>query len=78
MTQNLKSGQCPICGSNEIYTDKGTLKRGERMLFVISNWKALYIDSYICINCGHFEEYIADKDFNESAKQKIRDQWKRV
>jgi predicted nucleic-acid-binding Zn-ribbon protein len=64
-TQTLKSGSCPKCGSNEVYTTQGSLKRGERMILPVSSWKQFFLDTYICSNCGHFEEYISDDDLKD-------------
>jgi len=77
--QNLKSGKCPKCGSNEVYTDRGLLKRGERMQLVISSWKWYFLDTYICLNCFHFEEYVPEEDkHNEKAIEKIKNNWNKV
>ena len=65
-TPNLKSGTCPKCGANEIYTTHGLEKRGERMTLPVSSWKIFFLDTYICINCGHFEEYINDDDLKDT------------
>jgi predicted nucleic-acid-binding Zn-ribbon protein len=62
---DLKSGTCPKCGSNEVYTTHGIMKRGERMILPISSWKRFFLDTYICVNCGHFEEYINDDDLKD-------------
>lgn len=78
MNTNLKSGQCPICNSNEIYCDNGLPKHGERMNLIISSWKQIFLDTYICINCGHFEEFINKPDLDDSTKEKIRSKWKKV
>jgi ribosomal protein S27AE len=64
-TQTLKSGTCPRCGANEVYTTHGILKRGERMVLPVSSWKQFFLDTYICSNCGHFEEYINDDDLKD-------------
>ncbi len=63
----LKSGVCPICGEKEVYTTAGTPKRGERMILAVSSWIQIFLDTYICTNCGHFEEYLSDKDFHDSS-----------
>jgi len=77
--QTMKSGTCPKCGSNEVYTDRDLLKRGERMQLVISSWKTIFLDTYICLTCGYFEEHIPEKDLkDEKLIGKIRETWKRV
>ena len=75
----LKSGTCPKCGSAEVYTTCGIGKRGERMQLVISSIKWFFLDTYICTNCGHFEEYVNDDDLkNEKAINKIKETWNKV
>ncbi len=76
---SLKSGKCPKCGSNEIYTTCGLGKRGERVQFAISSMTWFLLDTYICTNCGQFEEYINDADLkNEKAITKIKETWNKV
>ncbi len=80
MNENtLKSGTCPKCGSNEVYTDRGALKRGERMQLVISSWKSIFLDSYLCITCGYFEEHVPEEELrDEKLIEKVKGNWKRV
>ncbi len=79
MEQNLKSETCPKCGSKEVYTTHGLGKRGERMQLVVSSIKLFFLDTYICTNCGHFEEYISDEDLkNEKIISKIKETWNKV
>lgn len=78
-TQTLKSGLCPKCGSDEVYTSRGLDKRGERMTLVISSMKWYFLDTYLCINCGHFEEYIPEEDLkDEKIIDKIKKTWNKV
>lgn len=77
--QNLRTGKCPKCGSEEVYTDKDLLKRGERMQLVISSWKWYPLDTYLCLNCFHFEEHIPDKGKGDAKTiEKIKKKWKKV
>ena len=79
MNITLKSGTCPKCGSNEVYTDREALKRGERMQLVISSWKSIFLDSYICLTCGYFEEHVPEDELrNEKLIEKVKENWKRV
>ena len=78
MNTNLKTGKCPICNSLEIYSDVGLSKRGERMALVISSWNWFSLNTYICLNCGHFEEFINKTELDDSIKLKIRNIWKKV
>ena len=79
MEQSLKSGTCPKCGSTEVFTTKGLGKRGERIQLVISSTKWIFLDTYICTNCFHFEEYACDEDTKDPNKiAKIKDTWNKV
>jgi predicted nucleic-acid-binding Zn-ribbon protein len=78
-TSTLKSGSCPKCGSGEVYTDRGHDKRGERMQLVISSWKWFFLDTYLCTNCGHFEEYVPEEELQDRKMiEKIRNTWNKV
>ncbi|MBZ0201993.1 MAG: hypothetical protein K8I03_03145 [Ignavibacteria bacterium] len=75
----LKSGKCPKCGSSEVYTDSGKDKRGERMQLVISSWKWYFLDTYLCLGCFHFEEYVPENEkLDEKIIKKIKETWKKV
>lgn len=76
---SLKEGTCSKCGSTEIYTNKNCNPRGERGQIVISGWKWMWIDLYICMGCGFFEEYVNEKDFREEKNRaKIKEIWEKV
>ena len=64
-TINLKSGTCPKCGGNEVYTTNGSLKRGERIKLPLSFSKTFMLDTNICTMCGYFEEHINDADIKD-------------
>ena len=77
--QTLKSGTCPKCGSQEIYTNSGQNKRGERMTLAISSMKWYFLDTYICTSCFHFEEYVSEKEKTDtSITDKIKKDWNKV
>ena len=79
MDNTLKSGTCPKCGSTEVYTNTGQGKRGDRMQLVVSSMKRYFLDTYICTNCFHFEEYVSDKDKTDTnIIQKIKSEWNKV
>ena len=75
---NLKSGTCPRCNSKEVYTTKGQAKRGERMTIPVSSWKSIFLDTYLCTSCGHFEEYVPDEELDVKMKEKIKESWNKV
>jgi Zn ribbon nucleic-acid-binding protein len=76
---NLKFGVCPQCKSNEVYTTKGKYRANYRSVVLVSALKAFHTDTYACIQCGYFEEYIMDKDLqNKKIIQKVKKEWKKV
>jgi len=78
-TQTLKSGTCPKCGSTDVYTNTGQNKRGERMQLPVSSMKWYFLDTYICTNCFHFEEYVSDKEkMDAGIVDKIKKEWNKV
>jgi predicted nucleic-acid-binding Zn-ribbon protein len=79
MENNLKSGTCPKCGSSEVYTTKGTPKRGDRMQLVVSSMEWYFLDTYYCTNCGYFEEHVNENDVkDQNIIAKIKQKWKKV
>lgn len=78
MNTTLITGKCPICNSLEIYCNISLPKRGERMTLVISSLNWFSLNTYICLDCGHFEEFINKSELDDSIKLKIRDKWKKV
>lgn len=73
------TGICPKCKSQEIYTNRDEVKRGDRSLLAISNWKGLFIDVYLCVKCGYMEEYITPKDLQDpKTMEKLRKEWKKM
>lgn len=79
MDNSLKSGACPKCGSTEVYTNTGQNKRGDRMQLVVSSMKWYFLDTYICTNCFHFEEYVPEKEKMDAKMiEKIKSDWKKV
>ena len=76
---SLKIGNCPRCSSIEVYTDTIYTKSSERMILPVSGFHRIYFDIYICVSCGYFEEYVAEKDLKDEKKiGKIKKNWKRV
>lgn len=72
----MRSGVCPKCASSEVYTayGKSTLDSGLRadegqpLLHIRipksgllgDDHKFLYVDGYVCQNCGYIEQYAHD------------------
>ena len=76
----MKDGLCPKCASNQVYKKNegigiGTLNGLGR--FVISGYffsDETNCDSYICVKCGYFENYIT----NPEALAKVGEKWEKV
>ena len=74
---SLRTGTCPGCGGTEVYTTRGLPKRGERMTVAVSSFSQIYLDTYLCLGCGHFEEHVPPEDLAKNAA-KIRSTWTKV
>lgn len=66
-----KSGQCPKCGSQAIYTNEKLTKRGERATIPITTWKSYFTSVYACTDCGYFEEYIAETELQDAKRMEL-------
>ena len=43
------------------------------MILPVSGFHRIYFDIYICVSCGYFEEYVAEKDLKDEKKiEKIK------
>ncbi|MEJ2041627.1 MAG: hypothetical protein P8X55_22270 [Desulfosarcinaceae bacterium] len=61
----MKSGKCPKCGSEKIYTAENMpLKTGPfgSNSIPLSLTSLAALDNYVCLDCGFVERYVADKD----------------
>lgn len=72
------SGNCPKCGSREIYTDAGVTAYGQTRLLQVGFWRTATLDRYMCTRCGYVELYLRDKDRNNTGlMDKLRAYWNR-
>lgn len=70
------SGQCPKCKSNDVVSNNNGRDYGHRSAIVISTFSSALLTSYICLNCGLIEEYLAEKVMKDQTKMdKIRAKW---
>jgi len=70
---------CPKCSSKEVYTNAGLVKRGERCSLPVTSWTSIFVDIYICLQCGFVEEYITDKELaNKEKINKIKNEFKKI
>ena len=58
----MKSGNCPKCGSEEVYVKRKNIGGGNNI--PIGSWwqGAVPFDNYVCASCGYVENYISDVD----------------
>ena len=76
---SLKSGKCDSCGSTDICSNKNSGIRGERGQIFFGSLKRSLVDTYVCMKCGKFEEYVNDIDFqDDTVLEKIRKEWQQV
>lgn len=70
------TGICPKCGSKDIISDEGMMKRGERTIVPISSSRSMYISAYFCLQCGYMEEYIAESELKKPGfKEDLVERW---
>ena len=77
MTSTLTSGTCPSCNGKEIYTTRDVQKRGDRGQIAVTGFARIFLDTYICLGCGHFEEIVPTSDL-AAVSDKIRSSWNKV
>ena len=75
----LKTGTCPKCGTKEVYSDKDKARHNERGYMMVSPATGFTVDTYVCFNCGYFEEYFKDTDFkDEKTRSKMKEKWTKI
>ena len=70
----MKTGKCPKCGSNEIYSGESVKAGHNAGILPISTWSSASIIHYVCTDCGYVEGYVREKE----KLQKIKEKWSRV
>ncbi|MCB9111945.1 MAG: hypothetical protein H6634_11935 [Anaerolineales bacterium] len=68
----MKTGTCPNCGSESIVISKegGGIGYGAR-IYIKLGWAMSTTPAwttYLCVDCGYFENYIMDKEKLEKIK----------
>ncbi len=77
--ETIKTGKCPVCGSNEVYDNRGVSAANHRKFILVSAVKSFTVDVYVCINCGYFKEFLRDDDMiNEKLKAKVKQKWNKT
>jgi predicted nucleic-acid-binding Zn-ribbon protein len=78
----LKNGKCPQCGSTNIFTNSNGIDYGGDS-YQIELWigsddnrsdRQSDFISYICTDCGYFENHITDKEILKEIQKK----WKKT
>jgi predicted nucleic-acid-binding Zn-ribbon protein len=70
----MKKGQCPKCGLLNVYMKNNGIAANTYLFVSISGFSYVYLDNYICTDCGYVESYVADK----SKLPAIASKWDRV
>jgi hypothetical protein len=78
----MKNGKCPKCNSTNIYENRRGIDWGSKSQWIeiwfgtpdsrTNSWADF--DSYVCIDCGYFENFILDRE----ALGGIQTKWKKV
>lgn len=73
----MKSGQCPKCGSHEVFSNTNRKFPALNTMTIGSgNFgnRYAYLDTYVCVGCGYVENYVAKQaDLNY-----IQEKWTSV
>lgn len=73
----MKSGQCPKCGSREVFSNTNRKFPALNTMTIGSgNFgnRYAYLDTYVCVRCGYVENYVAKQaDLNY-----IQEEWSSV
>ena len=75
----MKNGQCPKCKSSNVFKSKDGFSMGGHSVTLAIFSGSLgsmpaSCDSYVCTECGYFENYIISKD----RLQEVQKNWTKV
>ncbi len=77
--ETIKTGKCPVCGSTEVYDNRGSNQSGDRKYISVSAMYSFSVEAFVCTNCGYFKEFIRDIDIkNEKLKEKVKEKWNKT
>ncbi len=60
----MKNGNCPKCGSGEVYSGIDLILKGGPFAsnsIPVSLTSLAPIDNYVCVTCGYLERYISER-----------------
>jgi len=76
----MKNGKCIKCGATTVYTQpNGIAWENQAGVYVKGlAWlaKPHPVDTYVCTQCGYFENYLPDKNILQKITES--DKWKKV
>ncbi len=74
----MKSGRCPKCNSTDVFKRENGLSMGGHTttlsIFGGSLGMPAACESYVCTNCGYFENYIITRERLDD----VRNKWSKV
>ena len=78
----MKNGRCPRCDSTNVFMNRSGVEWADESGWITiwmgnpdsKSGKQSHNDSYICIDCGYFENYILERDILHEVQTK----WKKV
>jgi len=78
----MKNGRCSKCNSTNVFMNRSGIEwsdeSGRVTIWIGSpesrSGKQSYYDSYICIDCGYFENYI----LNQDVLHEVKKNWSKV
>lgn len=77
----MKSGTCPKCQSSEVFNNSSHPTRGDRASIAGADGRVrsnLYVNVYVCADCGYVEEYVREDILNDQEKmERLRSTWKK-
>ena len=74
---SLTAGTCPACGGTDVYTTRGLTGVPARFVVAVKGMKKFYLEMYVCLGCGHFEERLPPEQLADNAAA-VRTEWKKV
>lgn len=78
-SETIKTGKCPVCGSTDVYDNRGRSPNNHRKYIIVSMAKSFVVDTYVCIKCGYFKEFIRDEDMKkETLLAKVKNKWNKT